>query len=161
MMQKDIRYLQERSVNINRITDRLVSTFDKFADEYLKVEGKFDPIYFCRDDEVVQYITLEYQGEPEKSVVLALDSSGLWILKAYPPDVKSNYLPTLRKGKQLKFIELPSKVQFQLVSDLPEMVKFFAQELMKREEQAQELLDKLEKIVEETNFENDMEKDLS
>ncbi len=154
-MQKDIRYLQERSVNISRITERLVSTFNEFADEYLKVEGSFDPIYFGRDGEVVQYITLEYQGEAERSVVLALDSSGLWILKAYPPDVKSNYLPRLRKGKNLKFIELPSKVQFQLVSDLPEIVKFFAEEMMKREEQAQELLDKLENIVAETNNEND------
>ncbi|MFX0183204.1 MAG: hypothetical protein ACFE95_09020 [Candidatus Hodarchaeota archaeon] len=145
-MQKDIRYLQERSVNLNRITDRLVSTFNKFADEYLKVEGKFDPIYFYRDGKLVQYVTADEDGYPMESVILALDSAGLWILQAEPDELKE-VEPI--KGNQQKFSELPNKVQFQLVSDLPEIVKFFADEMLKREEQAQEILEKLEKIVED------------
>ncbi|MFX0125086.1 MAG: hypothetical protein ACFFAE_15750 [Candidatus Hodarchaeota archaeon] len=150
-MQKDIRYLQERSVNINRITDRLVVTFNKFADEYLKTEGKFDPIYYYREGKLVQYVTVEEDGYAEESVVLALDSAGLWILEAEPYDLKE-VLPI--KSNQKKFSELPSKVQFQLISDLPEIVKFFADEMLKKEEQAQEILEKLEKIVEDFNSED-------
>ncbi|MFX1286588.1 MAG: hypothetical protein ACFFB5_23325 [Promethearchaeota archaeon] len=147
-MQKDIRYLQERSVNLNRITDRLVTTFNKFADEYLKVEGKFDPIYFYRDGKLVQYVTIDEGGYPEESVILALDSAGLWILEAEPSDLKEIFP---MKSSARKFSELPSKVQFQLISDLPEIVKFFANEMLKREEQAQEILEKLEKIVDDFN----------
>ena len=83
-MQRDIRYLQERSVNLNRITDRLVSTFNKFADEYLKVEGKTDPIYYYKDGKIVQYVTVEDEGHPEEAIILALDSAGLWILLTDP-----------------------------------------------------------------------------
>ena len=154
-MQKDIRYLQERSVNLNRITDRLVATFNKFADEYLKVEGKFDPIYYYRDDNLVQYVTVEYGGNAEESVVLALDSAGLWILIADPHDLDE--LPPIHKSNQRKFSELPSKVQYQLISDLPDIVKFFAEAMKEKEEQAKGLLDKLEKIVDEFDSEDSTE----
>jgi hypothetical protein len=143
-MQKDIRYLQERSVNLNRITDRLVATFNKFADEYLKVEGSFDPIYFYRDGKLVQYVTVEEHGNAEESVILALNSAGLWILWADPHDLKET-LPY--KSSSKKFSELPSKVQYQIISDLPEIIKSFADQMQSREETAQEILEKLEKTV--------------
>ncbi len=155
-MQRDIRYLQERSVNLNRITDRLVSTFNKFADEYLKVEGKIDPIYFFRNGKIVQYVTVEDDGNPEESVVLALDSAGLWILLTDPNELDSiDELPSLTKSNQQKFSELPSRVQYQLISDLPEIIKFFADEMKHREEHAQEILKKLEIIVEDFNSKED------
>ena len=149
-MQRDIRYLQERSVNLNRITDRLVSTFNKFADEYLKVEGKTDPIYYYKDGKIVQYVTVEDEGHPEESIILALDSAGLWILLTDPNELEiMDELPPLTKSNQQKFSELPSRVQYQLISDLPEIIKFFADEMKHREEQAQEILEKLEKIVDD------------
>ena len=58
-------------------------------------------------------------------------------------------LPPLTKSNQQKFSELPSRVQYQLISDLPEIIKFFADEMKHREEQAQEILEKLEKIVDD------------
>ncbi|MFX0171416.1 MAG: hypothetical protein ACFE9L_05805 [Candidatus Hodarchaeota archaeon] len=152
-MEKDIRYLRERGVNLNRITNRLVTTFNKFADEYLKVEGRIDPIYFYRDGKLVQYVTADEDGYPMESVILALDSAGLWILQAEPDEL--NEVEPIKSNQQ-KFSELPNKVQFQLISDLSEILKFFADEMLKREEQAQEILEKLEKIVDDSNSKEDI-----
>ena len=125
-MKRDIRYLQERSVNITRITDRLVETFNRFADEYLKTSGKIEPIYYKKEGQVVEYVYYEEDGIPEETIILALDNNGLWILAAMHEDVEGNNLPSLTKGNQLKFSELPTRMKYQIIGDLPHILGSFS-----------------------------------
>ncbi|MFX0207341.1 MAG: hypothetical protein ACFFDT_15240 [Candidatus Hodarchaeota archaeon] len=146
-MKRDIRYLQERSVNINRITDRLVETFNRFADEYLKTSGKIDPIYYKKEGKIVEYVYYEEDGIPEEVIVLALDNNGLWILAAMHEEIEENQFPTLTKGNQLKFSELPTRLKYQIIGDLPHILESFSVEMKSVEDEAQEMLSKLETIV--------------
>jgi hypothetical protein len=148
---ENIKYINERSVNMTRVTKRLNAEFEKFTAYLTKIAGEdLEKIYYKETNPAGKTTTWKLDREAsddcyyDRYKVIAFNSTGLWILQAH---AEFDAFPTPNMRNAINFNTLNLYVKKKLVKKLPAIIEYFAQEIAKQVETNESLQNSLERFT--------------